>query len=284
MTSDTDRLWQGVHDDAPTDDQGRPIHPERGYIICGMTKTDATANNGRKRDDIPYCLQYAGAGTDRPTEQGGACSKHGGAGGAPEGWANGNARHLAYSKRMNEDDKSEFEAIVETGDGELIDVDEMADMLKNMIGFEYMRLTRAVGVTPGVDLVGSFACPDCGKTYRKSIDVDGDPVPTVDGCGGTRRLPDGDPIPCDYVGPLDPIDGSESVRFGDKAVERKEARVENLIRTYKKIAEGDDVNVNADVDATVEGGDVPIDVNITNVGVDLPDGESESDGRDGGDE
>jgi uncharacterized C2H2 Zn-finger protein len=273
MTNSTDRVWQGVHDDAPRDDEGRPIHPEKGYPICGQPKTDATANNGRKRDDVPYCLQYAGHGTDRKT---GACSKHGGAGGAPEGWRNGNARHLLFSKRMNDDDRDQFNAIVEGPDGERIGVDEMAEMLERMIGFEYMRLSRAVDKTPDVDMITVYECPRCGKGYRRGQD-DGS---VVDRCHGDVRIAPKEYEPCDYSGELKRVAGKSWVDFGDESVERKEARIANLIATYKKVAEGSDVNVRGDHDVSVSGGGDPVEVNITSVGVDLPD---DVDGDDGGD-
>jgi hypothetical protein len=276
---DDGRLWQGAHDDAPRDDQGRPIHPEKGYPICAQPKTDATANNGRKREDVPYCLQYAGSGTDRPTEAGGACKNHGGAGGAPEGWQNGNARHLAFSKRMNDDDRDEFEAIVQTADGDRIGVDEMAEMLERMIGFEYMRLSRAVEHIPDVSLVARYTCPRCGKKYRE--DAGGDAV--VERCDGDVRVAAKTFEPCDYSGPLDLIAGTEEVVFGDKAVDRKEGRIANLITVYKRIAEGQDVNVSGDHDVTVGGDGSPVEVSITSVGVDLPD-DAGGDDSDGGDE
>lgn len=275
MASDTDRVWQGIHDDAPTNDDGVPVHPEKGYPICAYPKTDATANNGRKREDIPYCTLRAGWGTDRDT---GICSKHGGAGGAPEGWKNGNARHLLYSKRMNDDDVEEFEALVETADGERIGVDEMAEMLESMIGFEYMRLARAVDKTPGVEQVTTYKCPRCGKKHRE-------PTPSGhSGCDGDVRTAPKKLEPCNYTGDFERIPGKSWVDFGDEAVERKEARVANLIQTYKRISEGKDVNVKGDHDVSVEGEGATVNVDITSVGVDLPDDVEEADSDDADDD
>ena len=276
MTNTTDRVWQGVHDDAPTNEDGVPIHPEKGYPICGMPKTDAKANNDRKREDVAFCLQSAGWGTDRST---GACKNHGGAGGAPEGWQNGNARHLLFSKRMNDQDKKEFNAIVEGPDGERIGVDEMAEMLERMVGFEYMRLSRAVDKTPDVDMITIYKCPRCGEKYRRGSDEAG----SVSSCDGDIRVAPREIEPCNYTGDLDRVSGKSWVDFGDEAVERKESRIANLIATYKKIAEGSDVNVHGDHDVSVsgEGGD-PIEVNITSVGVDLPEGEQDGGDVDGG--
>ena len=170
---DTDRLWQGAHDDAPTDEHGRPIHPDEGknYPICAQPKTDAVdRTKDGKRTDIPYCVRRAGWGTDRPTEAGGACKTHGGAGGAPEGWANGNARHLLWSKRMNEDDREEFKQLVDVGDGDKVPVDEFRATLGNMIAFEEMRLTRALKKHPSVAQIAIYTCPRCGKKYRREVD------------------------------------------------------------------------------------------------------------------
>lgn len=277
--TDTDRVWANPHDDAPTNDDGVPIHPEDGHPICGYEKTDAVDKNGRKREDVPYCLLAAGWGTDRST---GHCSKHGGAGGAPEGWKNGNARHLLYSKRMNEDDVEEFEALVETADGDRIGVEEMAEMLESMVGFEYMRLARAVDKTPGVEQVTMYKCPRCGKKHRQE-------TPSGHaGCDGSVRRGPQKIEPCNYTGNYERIPGKSWVEFGDEAVERKESRVANLIATYKKVSEGTDVNVKGDHDVSVDGDGEAIDVNITGVGVDLPadDGEADDaddDSDDGGD-
>lgn len=256
-----DRVWSAVHDDAPTDDEGRPIHPEKGYPVCGYEKTDAVDKNGKKREDIAYCLQSAGWGTDRST---GHCKAHGGAGGAPEGWKNGNARHLLYSKRMNDKDREEFEAIVETADGERIGVSEMAEMLESMVGFEFMRLSRAIDKTPGVEQVTLYKCPKCGDTHRQ-------PEPTGGSCDGSIRIAPREVEPCNYSGELDPIPGKSWVEFGDEAVERKESRLANLMATYKQIAEGTDVNVKGE--HSIDHSGEPVEVNINSVAVDLPDDE-----------
>lgn len=278
---DTDRLWQGAHEDAPTDDQGRPIHPEKGYPICAQPKTDATAKNGRKREDVPYCLQYAGSGTDRPTEAGGACSKHGGAGGAPEGWANGNARHLLWSKRMNDDDREEFKQLVDVGDGDKVPVDEFRATLGNMIAFEEMRLTRALKKHPSVAQIAIYTCPRCGKKYRREVDPD--TVPEVVECDGTVQVDAETFVPCDHTGPLDKVAGKEWVDFGDESVERKQAHIANLIRIYDQVSGPSEFKV--DQDTTIHGdGDGAIDVNITSVGVDLAEDQTEDDVDDGGDE
>jgi len=80
--------WQ-IHPDAPTDEEGHPVHPEKDHRICARTKSDQTTStdHGRERDDIPYCTLAAGWGVDGRSD--GACDHHGGSGGAPEN--NGNA-------------------------------------------------------------------------------------------------------------------------------------------------------------------------------------------------
>jgi hypothetical protein len=63
------------HPDAPTDDEGHPVHPERGHRICAGVKSDRTTptDHGRERDDIAYCLRRAGWGRDANV---GPCSHH----------------------------------------------------------------------------------------------------------------------------------------------------------------------------------------------------------------
>lgn len=253
-----ERVWSGVHDDAPTNDDGVPIHPEKGYPICGSPKTDAKANNGRKREDYPFCLQAAGWGTDRST---GACKSHGGAGGAPSGWQNGNAKHLLYSEEMTEDDRDVFEAIVVGEDGEPMSIADAADLLKNMVAWESTRLKRAIEKTPGVERIDFYYCPSCGD--KKKNDPSGL-------CGNRYMTQDG-MRECTYEGEYD--EGDSFVDFGDKAVERKESHVANLIRTLKQVTEGTDVNVQGSHDVTHKGDpEAPVEVSITHAGVDLPDG------------
>jgi len=115
-------------DGVDVDEDGVPRHPDHGRPVCGYPKTDAVDKNGRKRGgEGDGCLLAAGWGTERST---GACRKHhGGSPGGAEGWANGNARHLLFSERMNEDDREVFEAVVQDPDGEdgdLISIDDMA--------------------------------------------------------------------------------------------------------------------------------------------------------------
>lgn len=80
----------------PRDDQGHPIHPEKGYRICGATKSENTTptDHGRERDEFDYCLQRAGWGADR---QVGPCTKHPVTG---EQWGESNPNYQSgsYSK------------------------------------------------------------------------------------------------------------------------------------------------------------------------------------------
>jgi hypothetical protein len=271
--------WRNVHPAAPTDDDDRPVHPEQGYTVCGYEKTDATDKLGKKRHDIPYCLLSAGWGTDRET---GHCSKHNGHGpGAKEGWANQNARHLLYSERMNDDDREAFKRLVDVGDGDHVPIDEFRSTLSNMIAFEEMRLTRAIGVHPDVDQIGMYECPRCGKSYRRSVTGD---AAAVDRCTGSVRVEPQVIEPCEYSGELDDVPGKSWVEFGDDAVEQKQAHIARLIKILNRVAGTQDVTVSGDHDVSVEGGEDPIDVNITNVGVDLPDDVDDGEDDDGGDE
>ena len=252
-------------DGVDVDADGIPRHPERGHAVCGYPKTDATANNGRKRGgEGDGCLQAAGWGTDRST---GACRKHHGASpGGPTGWQNGNARHLLYSEEMRDEDREVFEAVVDAGgdDGDLMSIDDMADMLKNSIGWEFTRLTRAIDQIPEAEKVEKYACPKCGNTYTKSP-----PAPLPERCTGFD-MSGGHPEPCDRRAEHFKSTGEKFVSFSDKAVERKESHLANLIETYKKIAEGVDVNIDGDHNVTHEGGDDPVEVSINHVSITEP--------------
>lgn len=255
-------------DGVDVDDDGVPRHPERGHPVCGYPKTDATANNGRKRGgEGDGCLLAAGWGTDRST---GACQKHHGASpGGPTGWQNGNARHLLFSERMNDDDREVFEAVVQdpNGDeGDLLSIDDMADMLKNSVAWEFTRLSRAIDQIPEAELVEKFACPRCGSSYTKSKSSG---LPDV--CTGFD-MEGGHPSPCEATAHEFSPTGERFVAFNDKAVERKEAHLANLIETYKKVADGVDINVDGEHEHTHKGDpDEPVEVAINHVAVDLPD-------------
>lgn len=258
-------VWKNVHPDAPTDDDGHPRHPETGAVVCGYPKTDATANNGRKREDIPYCLLQAGWGSPRDT---GHCRNHGGGSpGAPEGWSNGNAKHLLYSKRMNDEDREVFDALVKNPDGDgMLRLEDAVDMLKNIIAWEQTRIVRALREAPESELVERWACPECDERHREPAGE----------CGGIKAvIPDGGTVPCRYEGDFDRVEAF--VKFGDKAIERKESHLANLIRTAKQVdPTAVDANIASkqDVDVTHKGDpDDPVEVDINHVHVDLPDDE-----------
>lgn len=85
-----------ISENPPRDDDGHPIHPEKGYRICGAVKSDRTTptKHGRERDDFEYCLLAAGWGEDRNV---GPCRKHPVTG---EQWgeSNPNYQHGHYSE------------------------------------------------------------------------------------------------------------------------------------------------------------------------------------------
>lgn len=88
---------------------------------------------------------------------------------------------------------------------------------------------------------------------------------------------------CSFVGDFD--EGDSFVDFGDKAVERKESHVANLIRTLKQVTEGTDINVDGSHDVTHKGDpEAPVEVSITHAGVDLPEGERVDEDDEEGDE
>ncbi len=86
---------------APTDEEDHPIHPEKGYRICGAPKSDRTTptSHGRERDDVDYCLQRAGWGTDREV---GPCRDHPFEG-SQVGKSNPNFKHGAFSELFRSD-------------------------------------------------------------------------------------------------------------------------------------------------------------------------------------
>ena len=88
--------------DVPRDDDGHPIHPERGHRICGASKSDRTTptKHGRERDDVDYCLLAAGWGVDDKRE--GPCKHHLGAV-DNRGENNPNYKHGAYSEHLKSD-------------------------------------------------------------------------------------------------------------------------------------------------------------------------------------
>lgn len=264
-------------DGVDVDDDGIPRHPEKGYPICGYPKTDATDKNGRKRGgEGDACLLYAGWGTERST---GACRKHHGASpGGLEGWANGNARHLLYSKRMNDDDSEVFEAVVRhpEDDDQLLRLEDAADMLRNMIGWEQTRLVRAVEESPDVERVDGYVCPECGNQYKES---DSSPLP--ESCNGSIQVGRNTYEPCPAHSSDFKKTGKSFVDTGDKALERKESHIANLILSLKQVAKGADLRVESE--HTHKSGDEPVEVEINHVAVDLPDdvGEPDPIGDDG---
>jgi len=269
-------------DGVDVDGDGIPRHPDRGHAVCGYPKTDAVDKNGRKRGgEGDGCLLSAGWGTDRQT---GACTKHhGGSPGGPTGWANGNARHLLYSERMDDDDAEIFEAVVRhpEDDDELLRLEDAADMLRNMIGWEQTRLVRAVEESPDVERVDTYRCPRCGTKYKGS-----ESSPAPDQCTGSIQVSQGVYEPCPSTrGDFEPT-GKSFVDTADKALERKESHIANLVLSLKQVADVADLTV--DGDHTVRGdADEPVEVEINHVGVDLPDDVDEPepvDEDDGGDE
>lgn len=91
-----------ISEEPPRDEQGHPIHPERGHRICGAVKSDRTTptEHGRERDEFDYCLLAAGWGEDRNV---GPCRKHPVTG---EQWgeSNPNHSHGGYSELEAFDD------------------------------------------------------------------------------------------------------------------------------------------------------------------------------------
>jgi len=108
-----------VHPDAPTDNDGHPIHPDedKQYRICGATKSEKTTptEHGRERDDLPYCTLRSGWGVEDTSS--GKCDHHGGSGGGPIGEDNGNYKNGAFSRYFESDiSDREVDAVNDLGD------------------------------------------------------------------------------------------------------------------------------------------------------------------------
>jgi len=125
----------------PRDDDGHPIHPEKGYRICGATKSDKTTptDHGRERDDVEYCLQRAGWGEDRSI---GPCSKHPVTG---EQWgdSNPNYEHGAYSDHLrggfSEREKDAYDDLVKAFD----DQEQAQDVVKELAAEAVVKYKRS---------------------------------------------------------------------------------------------------------------------------------------------
>jgi len=119
-----------ISDEPPRDDQGHPIHPERGHRICGAVKSDRTTptDHGRERDEYGYCLLAAGWGEDRNT---GPCSKHPVTG---EQWgeSNSNFKNGATSEyfksKLSERQRDVYDEVAE----KLADPDEAKGVLRQV--------------------------------------------------------------------------------------------------------------------------------------------------------
>lgn len=112
-----------ISDEPSRDEQGHPIHPERGHRICGATKSERStpAPHGRSREDVGYCLQSAGWGCDRSV---GPCKNHPVSG---EQWGESNPNYDsgAYSKFVDYQRDSLTDSEREAIDA--IDFDEHGD-------------------------------------------------------------------------------------------------------------------------------------------------------------
>lgn len=88
-----------IHEAAPIDAEGHPVHPEKGHRICGARKSPRStpAPHGRSRDDYAYCLLAAGWGTESSL---GACKNHPYAG-SQIGESNPSYESGAYSKYLS---------------------------------------------------------------------------------------------------------------------------------------------------------------------------------------
>ena len=107
-----------ISDEPPRDEDGHPIHPERGHRICGATKSDRTTptEHGRERDEYDYCLLAAGWGEDRSV---GPCQKHPVTG---EQWGESNPNFKAgqtseyFKSKLSERQRDVYDEVAEALD------------------------------------------------------------------------------------------------------------------------------------------------------------------------
>lgn len=136
----TDEAHQ-IHEEAPTDAEGHPIHPERGHRICGAEKSDRTTptEHGRERDEYAYCLQPAGWGTEGEY---GACSNHPYKG-SQIGTSNPNHCTGAYSDHMQSDltpdEQDAYEELVDA----LEDPDHALDAIRELAAEALLKYKRS---------------------------------------------------------------------------------------------------------------------------------------------
>lgn len=162
-----------ISSEPPRDDDGHPIHPERGHRICGATKSDRTTptEHGRERDEYDYCLLAAGWGTDR---QEGPCSKHPVTG---EQWgkSNPNYKHGAFSQYVRSNLSERQEAALDHALDAVDDPEEIKSVLAE-IAFDHIlqgqkmeepRLTRE-----GRQLLAEFNIVDAADQVEVSGSID----------------------------------------------------------------------------------------------------------------
>lgn len=119
-----------VSQEPPRNDVGYPIHPEKGYPICAAKKSDRTTptDHGRERDDVDYCLQRAGWGTDRDI---GPCRNHPITG---EQWGESNpnfkdgATSEYFKSKLSERQRDVYDEVAE----KLADPDEATNILRQV--------------------------------------------------------------------------------------------------------------------------------------------------------
>lgn len=220
-----------IHPDAPTDSGGNPVHPEKGYPICGRGKSSKADPTEKSRDDIPYCLQPAGWGADGQTGPGDACKNHGGNVGAPKGPRNGSWKLGLYSEYMTEADAARAEDWLEFSDGDRITIDDFVRMGEKALLFEMTRIERAMLIAPDPSLSNKFCCKFCGW------EIPSQDVLVCPNCESTLKPDDGD-IPTT----------AEWVDMHDRQISERIERWMEMLKKYKEVVEGSDLNVNLGVE------------------------------------
>lgn len=192
-----------ISDEPPRDEDGHPIHPERGHRICGATKSDRTTptEHGRERDEYDYCLLAAGWGEDRKV---GPCQRHPITG---EQWgeSNPNYEHGLNSELLSDKDKEKLD--------ELEDYDDL-EKLEHLVDYEMVRFLRAEGLLEDPSLDPQYICRHCGWEL---------PSPQIAQCPNCE-------VPVD-----DPIETYKELHMNDGPHANRAETIARLVDTKSKV-------------------------------------------------
>lgn len=187
---------------------------------------DCNGKRWERREEGPniflgYCGNPAGKGTDHVGS--GRCKFHGG--NNPSGEDHPNFEHGLYSDVLSEDDREDLAAI---------EAMDNAVKLQSMINYELLRIRRAVGYLEGSD--------DDDRTFWDAFEEIMQ--------AATETGIESDDIR-ELAGMLD---------SGNQILVKRMSHIRRLIKTYHEITEGKQINIDADVEQRISGGDEPLEI------------------------